>query len=279
MAGTNAGALGSRTNQPPVDSGTLSLQCTQPPGATGRAPVLDLGTGIVVGLSRRAAGYNFDGTVAEDMLYGDAPAQSAPIRSDPVFAQSDAQLEAGMTQLMESLSVGDMETVALEMKDRFCRGVGGTYHSPLLDQAIYDHEAFGAYHRAFERELTAMLKSVRYDMTRVTPLPMRLLDFSSYWDKATGLGITVHQVWAVRAVLNNVRIDCAGPWWQFDLVYTFYDHFGLDWPDVVKNGDRILPQYHTGDFFKAWYILQHYRRARPFITTMRRTVFKAGRLD
>ena len=124
-----------------------------------------------------------------------------------------------------------------------------------------------------------ILRGARYDPSRITVIPMSLLDFSSFWDKATGLGITVHQVWAVKAEIENLRLNSGGPFWQFDLVYTFYDHFGLDWPDVVKNGDRIVPMYHTGDFFKCWYILQHYRSARPFITEMKRRVFMAGRLE
>lgn len=278
MTGFVPAPLGSRTNQPPVDAGTLNLYCSPPPRVSGSAMRTNLGSGILVGQSARGPGYNFDGTVAEDMLFADRPVQSAPIRSDPVFALNDATLEAYLQQLMESLSVGDMETVALEMKERFCRGLGGTYRSRLLDQEIYDHSAFGAYHRAFARALIPMLKAAQYDPARIRPLRMSLLDFSSFWDKATGLGITIHQVWAVKAELDDLVVDCSGPWWQFNLVYTFYDHFGLDWPDIVKNGDRRIPQYHTGDFFKAWYILQHYRSARPFITVMKRKVFMAGLL-
>jgi len=33
--------------------------------------------------------------------------------------------------------------------------------------------------------------------------------------------------------------------------------------------------FHTGNFFKAWYILQHYRGARPFIAEITRSVFIA----
>lgn len=75
----------------------------------------------------------------------------------------------------------------------------------------------------------------------------------------------------------TARFVCNG-FWGFDLVYTFYDHFSLDWEDVVKNGGRRLPQYHTGDFFKAWYVLQHYRNAKPFITEMQCTMFVGGRI-
>ncbi len=39
--------------------------------------------------------------------------------------------------------------------------------------------------------------------------------------------------------------------WIATLVYTLYDHFGLDWDDIIKHGSDRIPQYHTGDFFKA----------------------------
>ena len=48
--------------------------------------------------------------------------------------------------------------------------------------------------------------------------------------------------------------------------YTLYDHFGLDWADIRKHGDDHIPLPSTGNGFKAWYILQHYRSAKPFIT-------------
>lgn len=65
----------------------------------------------------------------------------------------------------------------------------------------------------------------------------------------------------------------SGHHWNATLKYTFYDHFGLDWEDIKKHGDGIFPKYHTGDEFKAWYILQHYRTAKPFVTEMNRSVF------
>jgi hypothetical protein len=58
-------------------------------------------------------------------------------------------------------------------------------------------------------------------------------------------------------------------------IHTFYDHFGLDWVDVVKLGNQQLPM-NAGDNFKAWYILQHYRKAKPFITEI---TLKVGLID
>lgn len=212
-------------------------------------------------------------------MSGDMPSKSAAIKSDPVFSKSDQWLNQAMVILMESLSIGDMEKVALEMRKRFAEGTGGTYTSDVLNNEIKNNPAFVNYHYAFTRELMPALKRAGYDPVRINPLRMGLLDFSSFWDKVSGLGITVHQVWSAKAEIENYRSNTGHGSWQFDLVYTFYDHFGLDWEDVVKNGDRHFPQYHTGDFFKAWYILQHYRGAKPFITKMTRIVPMAGRLD
>ncbi len=54
------------------------------------------------------------------------------------------------------------------------------------------------------------------------------------------------------------------------------NHFGLDWEDIEKHGNDRIPQHRTGDFFKAWYILQHYRNAKPFITEMTRSIYIGG---
>jgi hypothetical protein len=137
-----------------------------------------------------------------------------------------------------------------------------------------------AYHLNFQATFERVLRERHFDADAVAaePIPMSLLNFSSLWDKATGLGITIHQVWRAKAELENFRIKHTTSHGHADLVYTLYDHCGLDWEDIVKHGGDRLPWYHTGDFFKAWYIQQHYRSARPFITVMTRRVFIAGGL-
>jgi hypothetical protein len=265
-------------HNPVIDTGTMCREASPPPGVLGgpsargftafRGPIL-------VGEAARKPGFNFDGSVAEDMLYGDRPARSASIMTDPVFALNDATLNAYMRQLMESTSIGDMETVALEMQARFASGVGGTYRSSVLDAEIADNDAFEEFHEHFLLQLKAALKNAKYDPLRIKVITMNLLSFHSFWDKVSGLGITVHQVWSTKAEVENYYLS--GGFWMCDLIYTFYDHFGLDWPDIEKHGEDRIPQYHTGDFFKAWYILKQYRSAVPFITEMKRKVFIVGK--
>lgn len=229
-----------------------------------------------IGKAKREPGFNFDGTKAEDMYYGDRPARSSSIISDPVFSKNDATLGAYLDQLMTSLSMGDMETVALEMSAKFQEGSGGTYSSAILNQKVKENSAFLTYHSNFLNELKLKLKSVNFDPTNMEPISMKLLNFSSLMDKITGLGITIHQVWSVKAEIKNYFYNKCNYFYGFDLEYTFYDHFGLDWDDIVKHGSDRIPQYHTGDFFKAWYILQHYRSAKPFISEIKNSVYIGG---
>ncbi len=300
MAGnSNPGSHGGLTNNAVVDNGTMCVQASPPPGVIFGTPRtltdIHLPGPIKVGETKLKPGLDHTGkNPAEDMLSGDKPAKSATIKSDPMFNKSDDELNAAMRSLMTSTSIGDMETVALEMQKRFADGIGGTYHSAILDAEIANNPAFGRYHRAFlkrlEPAITGRLRNYRLykdawpwmadlqDLRYIKPLTMDRLNFSSLWDKISGLGITVHQVWSVKAELKDFHVESSGRFWVCWLHYTFYDHFGLDWEDIVKHGDDRLPKYHTGDQFKAWYILQHYRSAKPFITEMRRKVFISGHI-
>ena len=70
------------------------------------------------------------------MLFNDKPAKSRSITQDPVFKKNNATLGAYLDQLMTSLSIGQMETVALEMSARFQKGSGGTYKNDILSFEI-----------------------------------------------------------------------------------------------------------------------------------------------
>ncbi len=230
----------------------------------------------LIGKAKRDPGYNFDKTPAEDMFYGDSPDKSKSIKDDEVFGYSNEKLGTYLDYLMTSLSIGDMEIVALEMADRFKRGTGGTYKSSILDSKIENNPATLEFHDNFLRTFKNELIMAKYDPNKINLISMQLLNFSSLKDKVTGLGITIHQVWSVKAEIKDYVYQEATGKWDCELLYTFYDHYGLDWDDIVKHGGDKIPQYHTGDFFKAWYILQHYRIAKPFITEMTKKVKISG---
>jgi hypothetical protein len=41
------------------------------------------------------------------------------------------------------------------------------------------------------------------------------------------------------------------------LNFIYYDHFGLDYPDIAK---------FDNDIFYSWFVLQHFKGFKPFIT-------------
>ena len=231
---------------------------------------------MLVGKAKRDAGYNFDKTPAEDMTYSDSPTTSISIKKDKVFTYDTLTLESYLDQLMTSLSIGNMEKVALEMSSRFKKGIGGIYKSAVLNKEIENNSATIEFHNNFLLQIKKELKLANYDPKKMNLITMNLLNFSSFWDKVSGLGITIHQVWSVKAEIENYSYYESSGNWDCDLIYTFYDHYGLDWDDVIKHGEDRKPQYYTGDYFKAWYILQHYRNAKPFITEMTKKVKISG---
>jgi len=267
---TPRGSLGFLTNQPLIDQGTLCRQLSTAPNMIGMSSTsgerIGMEKRIQVGEAKRRPGFNFDGSPAEDMMSGDRPATSAAIKNDAVFSESDAELELRLKGLLTSLSTGSMETVALEMQRRFASGSGKTYESETLNNEVRKNPAFLDYHRSFGSDLASAIQACNYDPNQLRQIPMKLLNFSSFSDKIGGLGITIHQVWSVRADISNFSLHCGTRIWGCNVHYTLYDHFGLDWADIVKHGDDHLPLRSTGNGFKAWYILQHYRSAKPFIT-------------
>lgn len=230
-------------------------------GARRAAPLSSLAFDVLVGETLLKPG--MDGTkIADDMLSADRPPSAARLTSHPLFKLADAELEARMKRLMEMASTGKMQDIALAMFERFRQGRGGTFRSPALNATARSAVDWAPYHERFMWMVGRELLHVHNDLSRFRPLEMPRLRFHDAASWVNGLGITVHQVWAMKAVVKNVAFHPGA--WTGKLVYTLYDHFGLDWPDIQKFEDYPI----AGDGFVAWFILQHYRNAKPFITEL-----------
>lgn len=265
--------LGSNTNLPLIDSDTLCRQLSTAPGGVGlcgpSGDRIAFGQRFLVGRARRSPGFNFDGTPAEDMQSGDKPPSSSSLTKERIFTETDAELEARLRDLVRSLSTGAMEAVALRMVDRFVGGTGTAFEDTPLNDEVRKNPAFTRYHDRFCQDLARAIMACYFDLNRIKPVSMELLNFSSLSDNIGGLGITIHQVWSAIADLSGFVVNCGTRRWSGRLHYTLYDHFGLDWADIEKHGDDHIPLPGTGNGFKAWYILQRYRKARPFVTGLR----------
>jgi hypothetical protein len=257
-----------------IDEGTLARERNNAPGpmsGPGNSNYVIPGP-ILVGKPPREPGKNEDGSVYEDMLFADDPPQAASIKQDPVYKLKDSELEEMGLALMKSVSTGELEKVAVEAWDRFCKGVGGTYSNTKLTEAVRDNDATKDFVNAFNARLRKAILDRKCDLNGFPPLPIGRYAFSSFNDKRTGLGILIHDIWSIKAELKNYN----GTWdniaqqgaFYGKIVYTLTDDFGLDWNDIVQHGSDHIPptlsKWTTGDRFKAWYILQHYRKAKPF---------------
>lgn len=79
--------------------------------------------------------------------------------------------------------------------------------------------------------------------------------FNNTSDTLSGIQIAINDVWAYKISLTEYYLKNDEP--QGKLQFDFYDHFGLDFPDIEK---------FDYDIFMAWFVLQHFRGYKPFIT-------------
>ena len=99
----------------------------------------------------------------------------------------------------------------------------------------------------------------------------------AFSDKFSGLGIILNGIWAYEVYIKKIQIvkEEDYPLYEkinIELDFIYYDHFGLDYPDIEKRrpptiecgGHSLISWEH--DIFYAWFVLQHFRGYIPFIT-------------
>lgn len=79
--------------------------------------------------------------------------------------------------------------------------------------------------------------------------------FNNVSDKFSGIQIATNDIWAYQIYLTKYYLENNEPHGELQL--DFYDHFGLDYPDIEK---------YDNDIFISWFVLQHFRGYKPFIT-------------
>lgn len=92
-------------------------------------------------------------------------------------------------------------------------------------------------------------------------------------DKISGLGITLNDIWAYEVWVRNIT-KVKYPWLSTTLTYVslefiYYDHFGLDYPDLEKKRNPSPWIAWDHNIFWEWFVLQHFRGYVPFITKVK----------
>lgn len=162
-------------------------------------------------------------------------------------------------------SVGELEVVALKMVDKFQANSGGEFTDAVLTKHVKDHDSTKRFSASIKKLITDTLTREKGNLK---PLKNETVDwngksyghprFSTLSDTfAGGLTICMNDTWAYEVSITEYEVSGNSYSGKYKII--LYDHFGLDQPDVEK-------KYSWLAGFRSWYILQHRRNFKPFIT-------------
>lgn len=221
------------------------------------------------------------GNMPEDMKYN-TKTQNQLIAmkwiSSGDFPRSVKDRRTDWETLCKTTSTGKLQTVVLDMVDKFMKGSGGNYSNTDLTNAAKEHPSTQAYVDNVIKQIKALLTIYNGDITKLAykastrksnPLVEKMNAekimmpiFNKPSDKINGLTICVDSLWGNEIIVE--KYSCNGVSYSCTLRFTLYDHFGLDEDDINKYGELVG--------FRDWYILQHFKSYngsyKPFITKM-----------
>ncbi|MER0498790.1 DUF3289 family protein [Aeromonas hydrophila] len=248
---------------------------------------------VLIYKSPREREKKLDGSKADDMVYGDMTAQQ--IKSMPFL----------LGKLGDDLNIKDLETMSpqplvhtfrematfwfsddslkmntLAMIQHFEKGKGADYRNAALTKAVRTHPKTQAFSKTIIDEVVAQNKQLKGEINQLDLAKLmdgykarqqgfRLPNFSSFSDITSGTTIAINDVWAGKAEIT--KYDKFGNFFKGTIRITFFDHFGLDTPDIGPDPTTgHIKLYGAMPGFRAWFILQHYQRFafRPFVTVM-----------
>jgi len=169
------------------------------------------------------------------------------------------------------------------------------YKDDRLTNAIANHERTTGFIAGFGNLLHERLNSVinlsklkvsdtksqfirkEYDETKggdpsiLGIVGLQNLPSLAYSDKLSGLGISVNGTQAYD--ISLLSFTCEGNSYKGQFKLDIFDHFGLDATDILAD------KFRKNENFVSWYMLQHLREYRPFITYIPLTYSFTGTLN
>lgn len=176
------------------------------------------------------------------------------------------------TMVKVIFSTGELEIVAEKMIEHFKSNTGTNFTNSTLTKYIKKHPSALRFCSSMEELIKNRLKENNGYISKIsfknynngdeTP---RMQDevwghprFNTIKDTfAGGLTICMNDTWSYEVLVTKKKeVDD-----KINITYKIklFDHFGLDKPDVQKI-------YKYGAGFRAWFVLQHARNYKPFIT-------------
>lgn len=222
---------------------------------------------------------------APDMKHGDLTGEQlkdqyglrdVSVRVNPYLAPDRKASAAVLFDEFRDLSdlhswYGDYSSLMRKMIQHMQENSGTTFSDPLLDKAMKERILDD---QSVDSTLIAIKNAIKskVDMkNKIFPLLYKnilnqsiegkiLPKFAKAEDNVNGLGITVHDTWSTKIVLESLEIS--GSNYSAVIKYHIQDHFGLDDADV---NSLFFKQFRI---FRIWFILQRWNEYgyKPFIT-------------
>lgn len=254
---------------------------------------------ILVYESATKPGKKADGSTAEDMKFGEwSVEQIRAIKTmgarefvrDDLSAESAAEHFATWRNMTTTIfSSGEMQMVLLAMIHKVQKREGGEFRHPLLNKAVKEHPKTIDFSNRVLDAVDLKIKEMKSDInnlplhswysTYVDKTPPKLFAFNNRFsasiergiesDLLNGLTMAINGIWAGKAEIT--QFQRAGGSYRGTLKITFYDHFGLDLPDVGPDPSTgATKPYGLLPGFRSWFILQHLDTLayRPFVTVV-----------
>ncbi|MDH7462297.1 DUF3289 family protein [Chitinophagaceae bacterium 26-R-25] len=212
--------------------------------------------------------FDKDGAIAEDMRFHDKPrlTKAMAISDSFLYGTTDSKLFADMESLISKLSYGAYYTVARRMFEHFKLSRGGQFADELLNELVSQDVSFVEWCNYFFRKLSEWIKEEKGNVCNMKKKTIQRFSFDCFDHRWHGLGIMIHQVQAIDVELLEFEMNEKNGNYKGKVKIHLYDHFGLDKVDVEKGHARYTQPWGSEDGFKAWWILQHYRWCKPFLT-------------
>lgn len=226
---------------------------------------------ILFARSMKRPGKTLTGETAEDMLCADKTPEEVR-RMHRLFGlqlkASDKELFADMHMLagIGSLSGGGELLTALI--GHFKGSTGTPFSNAYMDQKLKEHPSFHTF--VYQKDkgvldnLKDRLKKVLGNIKRIQLLQKNEIisdrtKFNTLKDKLNGMTLAVDDTSAYEVYVDDYKLTAPNTF-SCNLRIIVYDNYGLDAEDVAK--------YGTMAGFRAWYVLQHVRGYKPFLTKM-----------
>ncbi|MGL5557023.1 MAG: DUF3289 family protein, partial [Aeromonas veronii] len=290
------GGFAPRPNPAPPPEPPSTLKVTEKTDTTSATQVR---VPILVYESATKPGKKADGSTSEDMKFGEWSVEQIrgiPTMGGREFVRDNFGLDsapehfATWRNMTTSLfSSGEMKMVLLKMIHKVQKRERGEFRDPVLNRMVRAHPKTQEFSSVILDAVDLKIKEMKSDInglslkewysTHKNGKPPSLFAFNNRAsfsqnrgfesDVLNGLTMAINGIWAGKAEI--IKFERACGFYKGKVRITFYDHFGLDLPDIGPdpNTGAVKP-YGLLPGFRAWFILQHLDRFayKPFVTVV-----------